>query len=189
MFIVTDVEVDGPVPGQNSMLSFASVAVSADGAILDDFSAALSPLPDATADPLTLAWLRGQPAVWQSVTDGARTPSDVMTDYVAWIRAFQAEPVFTAHPLAMDGPWIDHYLRRFTGIRLLKGPWQGERLFYDGGLCLRSYAAGRLGWPLRRCTAENYDPDWLGGHAHTHRAIDDATGYAHLLAHLLARSP
>lgn len=86
----------------------------------------------------------------------------------------------------MDGPWLDHYLRRFAGIRLLKGPWQGQRLFYHGGLCLRPFAAGRLGWPLRRCTPEDYGPDPLGGHAHTHCALDDARGYAHLLKHLLA---
>ncbi|MEM8848409.1 MAG: DNA polymerase III subunit epsilon [Pseudomonadota bacterium] len=187
MFIVTDIECDGPIPGENSMLSFASVAVDPDGTVVDHFNATLTPLPEAIADPLTLAWLRGQPAVWQSVTDGARDPATVLRDYVAWVRAFQAEPVFTAHPLAMDGPWLDYYLRRFTGIRLLKGPWRGERLFHDGCLCLRSFAAGRLGWPLRQCAPENYDLRWLGGQPHTHRAVDDATGYAHLLSHLLRR--
>ena len=45
--VVKHVEVDGPLPGQNSMLSFASVAVHEDGRIGDRFDAVLSPLPDA----------------------------------------------------------------------------------------------------------------------------------------------
>ena len=31
VYIVTDIECDGPTPGANSMIAFASVAVGADG--------------------------------------------------------------------------------------------------------------------------------------------------------------
>jgi inhibitor of KinA sporulation pathway (predicted exonuclease) len=31
----------------------------------------------------------------------------------------------------------------------------------------------------------HYPAEWLGGHDHSHRAIDDARGYAHLLTLLL----
>ncbi len=33
--------------------------------------------------------------------------------------------------------------------------------------------------------ADGPTPGWLGHHNHTHRAIDDAHGYASLLAHLM----
>lgn len=189
IYIVTDVEVDGPVPGENSMLSFASVAVSHDGSECGTFNAVLAPLPDAAPDADTLTWIKAQPGLHTALTQNARDPADVMDAYVTWVRSLGAEPVFAAHPLAMDGLWIDHYLKAFAGLRLLKGPWHGERLFYDGGLCIRSFAAGRLGRPLRLCAPEHYDPSWMGGHAHTHRALDDARGYATLLRHLLSAVP
>jgi hypothetical protein len=34
---------------------------------------------------------------------------------------------------------------------------------------------------------ETLPPEWFGDIAHTHRAIDDARGYAHLLGVLLRR--
>jgi hypothetical protein len=164
IYVVTDVEVDGPVPGENSMLSFASVAVDHFGVIIDAFEAVLVPLEDAVSDPATIAWLKSQPLVLAAATENASPPGDVIPRFVQWVRTLPGEPIFTAHPLQMDAPWLDFYLRRFAGIRLLKGPWIGERLFYEGGFCLRSFASGRLGWPLRQ------------------------TGYAHLLGHLMKKS-
>ena len=184
-YVVTDVEVDGPVPGENSMLSFASVAVDSQGQVLDEFAAVLSLLENAVPDPETMAWFQTVPEAFAAATENPRPPADVMQQYVDWVRSLKGDPIFAAHPLAMDGSWIDYYLRHFTGIRLLKGPWAGERLFYSGGFCLRSYAAGVLRRPLWTCNPEDYPAEVLGGHQHSHRAIDDARGYAHLLSYLL----
>jgi hypothetical protein len=46
-YVSTDIESDGPIPGVNSMLSFASVALDGDGRELATFSANLEPLPGA----------------------------------------------------------------------------------------------------------------------------------------------
>ena len=46
-------------------------------------------------------------------------------------------------------------------------------------------AAGRLGWTLWDCATDRYPPEWLGDHPHSHQAIDDARGYAHLLITLM----
>ncbi len=186
VYVVTDVEVDGPTPGENSMLSFASVVVNEKGEEIDDFQAVLGTLEGATADELTIAWFKSQSEAYAAATDNPQPADEVIARYAGWVKSLPGDPIFVAHPLAMDGPWIDFYLRRFANIRLLKGPWIGDRLFYAGGLCLRSYAAGKLGWPLWECTPENYPPKWLGHCRHTHKAIDDARGYANLLAHLLA---
>jgi hypothetical protein len=188
VYVVTDVEVDGPTPGENSMLSFASVAVDAGGRQVGAFSATLSPLENARPDPDTMAWFNRNPAALAAATRDPRPPSEVVAGYVAWVRGLAGEAVFVAHPLLMDAPWIDHYLRRFAGIRLLKGPWKGERLFHAGALCLRSFVAGRLGLPLWRCDPEIYPAEWMGHVPHTHDAVDDATGYAHLLAYAMARA-
>jgi hypothetical protein len=53
---------------------------------------------------------------------------------------------------------------------------------------LRSYAAAVLNRPPAEVTSARLPPEWLGDIEHTHRAIDDARGYAHLLTVLLNRT-
>jgi len=186
IYIVTDVEIDGPTPGKNSMMSFASVATNAGGVEIDVFEAVLAPLNGASPDPLTIEWFQSQPEALAAATTNPQAPEEVMSRYVSWIRNLQGKPIFTSHPLALDGPWIDFYLQHFAGTKLLEGPWIEGRLFYDAEFCLKSFAAGRLGWPLSRCKPEHYDPAWMGNQPHTHKAIDDARGYANLLRYLLS---
>src|SRR4051794_9930572 len=50
VYVVTDIEVDGPWPGPNSMRSFASVAVTLDGTEHGRFEAVLEELPGAAPD-------------------------------------------------------------------------------------------------------------------------------------------
>ena len=52
-FVVTDIETDGHSPLRNSMLSFASVAVTYDGTVVDEFETVLERRPDREPDPLT----------------------------------------------------------------------------------------------------------------------------------------
>lgn len=184
-YVVTDVEFDGPVPGRNSMLSFASVAVTPDGRTIGEFESVLARLDDASADQETMAFWQTQPMAYAAATSNPRPPDVEMQRFVQWVRNLPGEAIFAAHPLALDGPWIDFYLQRFTSERLMEGPWRPQRLFRTAPLCLMSFAAGRLGWSLWNCDVPNYPPDWLGRHEHTHRAIDDARGYGQLLAFLM----
>ncbi len=188
VYIVTDIEADGPTPGRNSMISFASVAVTADGVEKGVFEAVLAPLPGAEHDPDTYAWFQTQPQAWAAATTDPRPADQVMADYVAWIRAFAVGRVFTAFPIAFDGPWIDYYLRRFTLYAVVQGHYAGDRLFDSSGLCLRSFAAAVTGRAPWDCQPTSFPPGWLGDHEHTHRAIDDARGYAHLLGVLMRMS-
>lgn len=185
VYVVTDAEFDGPTPGRNSLLSFASIALAADGQLLGEFEAVLQPLPQASPDPFTLAWFRGQPEAWAAATRDPQPPEQVMPAFVAWVRSLPGLPVFAAHPLALDGAWLDYYLQRFTAERLLEGPWRPDRLFKAPGLCIASCLAGRLGRPMSRCDVRHYPAHWLGDQAHSHRALDDARGYAALLGKLL----
>ena len=56
IYISTDIETDGPIPGPNSMLSFASAAFMPDKTMIGTFSANLHVLPGAAGDPKTMAW-------------------------------------------------------------------------------------------------------------------------------------
>jgi DNA polymerase III epsilon subunit-like protein len=184
IYVVTDIEADGPDPGRHSMLSFASVAVQS-GAPIAEFEAVLQPLPEMTTDPDTARWWLTEPEAYKAATENAEPAAAVMSQFVSWVRNLAGPAVFTAHPLAFDGPWIDYYLKRFEDTRLISGPWAGPKLFIGPGLCLRSYIAGRAGLEIGAVSASGqrvkYPADWLGHHPHTHRAIDDARGYASLL--------
>ena len=187
-YLVTDIEATGFRPGRHSMLSFATVAVSESGAELGRFEAVLAELPDATWDAGTRAWFeRNEPEALAAATADPRDPGSVMADFVAFVLALPGPRIFTAHPLAFDGSWIDHYLRRYTEHQLLDGLYAADPLFHDS-LCLRSYAAAVTGRFVGEVSASTLPSEWLGDVPHTHRAIDDAVGYAHLLVELLRRT-
>jgi hypothetical protein len=181
IYIVTDIECDGGTPGQHSMIAFASVATRETGGTLSEFEAVLAPLSGATTDPRTMAWWAKRPEALAAATDNPVDAAVVMTRFAEWVKNLREPCIFTAHPLAFDGSWMDFYLRRFTPYAVLQGHYEEPKLFHSTGLCLRSYAASVMGKPIPDCDVETYPPEWLGNHEHTHRAIDDARGYAHLL--------
>ena len=188
LYFVTDIECSGFWPGRNSMISFASVAVTGAGEERGRFEAVLAELPGAGWDPGTRAWFEDdEPAALAAATTDPRDPADVMSDFVRFVGSLSGPRIFAAHPVAFDGLWIDHYLRRFTPYGLCQGPYARDGVF-DDTLCLRSYAAAVTGRYVGDVSAVTLPPAWLGEVPHTHRAIDDAVGYANLLAELFRRT-
>src|SRR5947209_4517029 len=78
VYVVTDIEVDGPWYGANSMRSFASVARTDDGRELGTFEAVLEPLPGAVPNPHTLVWFQTEPAAWAAATVDPKPAAAVM---------------------------------------------------------------------------------------------------------------
>ncbi len=187
-YIVVDVETDGPVPGQNSMLALGAVACDADGRETGSFVRTLQPAPGATPDIGTMAWWSTEPEAWAAVTADAASPHAVITAFVEWVEAMPKPVVFVAHPIAFDGIWMDWYLRRFAGLHLLAPPRAARRLFEGSGLDLPSLARGVLGLGLVACTRKEYPPELYGDMPHSHEPLDDARGYARLLQRLLQRA-
>ena len=66
IYLSTDIETDGPIPGPHSMLSFASAAFLPDKTLVSTFSANLHLLDDATGDPKTMAWWGQNKAAWDA---------------------------------------------------------------------------------------------------------------------------
>ena len=188
IYVVTDIEVDGPWPGPNSMRSFASVAVSFDGTEHGRFEAVLEPLPGAAPDEKTLAWFAGFPEAWAAATTDPEPAPAVMAAWTGWVKSLPGRRAFAASPLGFDGPWFDYYLRRYTPYGLLQGPDESDRLFDGPGLCIRSYAAAATGRHIADATPADLPPEWFGHVEHTHKAIDDAIGYANLLVTLAGRT-
>jgi hypothetical protein len=187
-FVVTDIESDGHNPMESSMLSFASVACDVTGKVLDEFEAVLAPRPDRKPDPNTMAWWATQPEAWKHATENPEAPQIVMPRYAEWVESLPGFRVFAAAPMIFDGPWIDHYLWTYAGTRVLGGPYKTRQIFRGGGVCLYTMAgtlrgAEYLKWGMQRVPAE-----WYGNIVHTHKAIDDARGFANVLAKLFSIS-
>ena len=127
---------------------------------------------------------RAHPEAWSAATTNPEDPEVVMSRFADWVLGFEGGRSFAARPLAFDGIWMDHYLREFAGYHLLDSAHLGKQLFSASALDLGSYMSGIFG---RTKPPMDLDipKDWLGDHPHTHRAIDDARGYAFFLSRLL----
>src|SRR3954471_21909909 len=102
IYVSTDVETDGPIPGPHSMLSFASAAYRPDKALVSTFSANLQTLPGASGHPETMAWWQTQPEAWAEARRDPQDPAAAMRSYVAWLKGLPGAPVFVAYPAGFD---------------------------------------------------------------------------------------
>jgi hypothetical protein len=82
IYVSTDIEADGPIPGPHSMLSFASAAYLPDKKLHGSYSANLVTLPGAAGDPRTMDWWKTKPEAWAACRANAREPAEVMPEYV-----------------------------------------------------------------------------------------------------------
>jgi hypothetical protein len=100
IYVSTDVETDGPIPGPHSMLSFASAAYTADKKLVTCFEANLHTLPDASGNAETMAWWKTQPEAWDSHRLNLQEPEAAMKAYLAWLKALPGKPVFVGYAKA-----------------------------------------------------------------------------------------
>lgn len=176
IYVSTDIEADGPIPGPNSMLSFASAAFLADKTLLGTFEANLITMPDARGDAKTMAWWETQPEAWAACRTNTREPAAVMPEYVAWLKALHGKPVFVAYPAAYDFMFVYWYLMRFAG----------ESPFSHSALDIKTYAMSILGKDYRESTKRNMPKNWFDNRPHTHVALDDALGQGVLFCNMMA---
>jgi hypothetical protein len=160
------------------------VVVREDGEFCGEFDAVLAPREDRVPDQRTMEFWKSQPQAWAAATTNARQPALVMREFVAWIRSYPGLRSFAARPLMFDGLWIDTYLRTFADCYLLDLPYWGNNVFNGGTLDIGTYVSGVFGRTDPHTGDIRFPAEWLGNHDHTHRAIDDARGYASLLAKL-----
>lgn len=176
IYLSTDVESDGPIPGPHSMLSFASAAYSADKRLVSTFSANLETLDGAAPHPQTAAWWATQPEAWAACRTALEAPGAAMRRYVDWIATLDGKPVFVAYPTGFDFLFVYWYLMRFVGA----SP------FSHSALDMKSYAMALLGTDYRASTKRNMPRTWFDELPHTHVALDDAIEQGALFCNMLA---
>ena len=177
IYISTDVETDGPIPGPHSMLSIGAAAYTADKQLLSTFSANLETLPGATGHPDTMAWWQTEPDAWAACRTNLQSPELAMKSFLAWVKSLPGKPVFVAYPVAFDFMFVYWYLIRFTG----------ESPFAHSALDIKTLAMVLLQRPYRDSTKRNMPPHWFdAGLPHTHTALDDAIEQGALFCNILA---
>lgn len=178
IYISTDVETDGPIPGPHSMLSLGSAAYSADKQIISTFEANLELLPGASPHPTTAAWWATQPAAWEACRKNPQPPQQAMHDYAAWVKSLPGRPVFVAYPAGFDFLFVNWYLIRFTG----------ESPFGHAALDMKSFAMALLKKNFRDTTKNSIPKAWFDPLPHTHIALDDAIEQGALFCNMLKAS-
>ncbi|UXI69856.1 3'-5' exoribonuclease domain-containing protein [Tahibacter amnicola] len=176
IYVSTDIEADGPIPGPHSLLSLASAAFTADGRLLDTFSVTLDTLPDATGHPDTMAWWATQPDAWEAARRETRPAAQAMASYHAWLLQLPGKPVFVGYPASYDFLFVYWYLMRFVG----------HSPFGHAALDIKTFAMSLMRRPFRSVTKRTMPRRWFAGtRAHTHVALDDAIEQGELFCHML----
>ncbi len=179
IYVSTDIEADGPIPGPHSMLSLGSAAYDADKTLVTTFSANLETLPGAAPHPRTEAWWKHFPEAWAACRTDIRSPQEVMPEYAKWVSELPGRAVFVGWPATWDFMWVYWYLVRYTD----------SRPFHEHGIDIRSYAMGMRKATFQR-TSRTYLPNrWFDDDLpHTHVALDDAIEQGALFCNMLAEN-
>lgn len=135
IYISTDIEADGPIPGPYSMLSLGSAAFTIDCDrnfkidLIDQFSVNLIELPGATRDPATMNFWEEHSEAWEENRRNVIDPKKAIKQYVKWLKCLPGNVVFIAWPATYDFTFVYWYLINFTK----------ESPFKWSGLDMRSY--------------------------------------------------
>lgn len=177
IYVSTDIETDGPIPGDFSMLSLASAAFQPDGSLLDTFSANLEPLPNASRHPKTMAFWQSEPEAWAQLQTNQREPGVAMAQYREWIAGLPGSPVFVAYPVGFDFTFVYWYLHHFTG----------DSPFSHSALDMKTMAMSILRRGYRDSSKKSWPKRWFSQErVHTHIALDDAIEQGLEFCHMLS---
>lgn len=178
VYVSTDVEADGKIPGKHSMLSFGSAAYTPEKTLVATFTANLHVLPGAVPDEKVMEWWKTEPGAWEECRRNQEDPAAVMLRYVNWFKELPGKPVFLSFPLAYDFMFMFWYCIYFTG----------ESPFGHRALDVRSFAMGVLRRQYGETRKEKLPREWFDQLPHTHRALDDAIAQGALFCNILKAS-
>ncbi|MBV9925005.1 MAG: 3'-5' exoribonuclease [Acidobacteria bacterium] len=177
IYVSTDVETDGPIPGVYSMLSIGSAAYLPDSNRPHaTFTANLETLPEASQHPDTMKWWKTQPEAWAACREDLEAPEAAMRRYLGWLKQLPGEPVFVAYPAAFDFMFVCWYLNRFAG----------ENPFGWHALDIKTFAMALTGRDFLDTVKRNMPRNWFDDLPYTHKAIDDAVSQGALFCNMLA---
>jgi hypothetical protein len=192
IYVSVDVEVDGPIPGQNSMLSLGAAAFIAPSTEpIDTFSVNFDTLDGAEQDPETMAWWRKeeQHHAWEAAHKEPQKVGVAIERLIAWVDGLpgiERKPsgavknaVFVGYPVGFDFTFTYWYLRRFG----TSSP------FGFSALDMESFAMPLLGTSFGETRIRNMPEAWIPkDRPLTHRAVEDAIRQGVIFMNMLAHS-
>jgi DNA polymerase III epsilon subunit-like protein len=148
-YVIVDVEADGPIPAEFSMVCFGAVLF--DEALDKTFYGQTRPVSDRFL-PEALAISGFSRAEHLGFAD----PKFVMEEFAAWLAGqTNGRPIFVSDNLAFDWQFINYYFHRFLG----RNPFgfSGRRIgdLYAG---LMKDASKASAWKKYRITPHTHDP-------------------------------
>lgn len=158
---MVDIEADGPIPGDYSMISLGAVLVRAD--LSTTFYAQMRPISEQwVPEALAPSGFRRE----ETYTFGE--PPDIMARFAAWIEENSVgRPMFISDNNGFDWMFVCWYFHHFLG----RNPFGHS-----------STNLGSLYKGLEKDCFKNFKH--LRKTAHTHHALEDAKGNAEALLHL-----
>lgn len=165
-YIMVDVETDGPIPGDFSMLAIGAIVV--ERPLYRFFKAHLRPISD-RFEPEALAV--GGFTREQTIKNPAfRPPHAVMREFAEWLHGLDIKkPVFIADNNGFDWQFVNWYFHHFNGTNPFGFSSQNLNSLYKG-LTKDVFAS----FKHLRQTAHDHDP------------LNDAMGNAEALLHMIA---
>jgi hypothetical protein len=177
IYFSNDIEADGPIPGQNSMLSCGFAAFTLDpsepngGHLIETWTANLELIEGAVQDPDTMKWWMETPekrkAYAQTRVD-LKTPEAAMLSLATWVEKLTSEhkgkATYVGYPATYDFLFTYWYLQRFAQ----RSPFGFQ------GFDMKTAAAIKLDIPFHKVGKRDMPEAWKGPEPHTHLAVDDA---------------
>lgn len=165
-YIVVDVESDGGLLGENSMVCFGAVIVDKEGKLDKTFYGRVRPISNNySIEALSISGFS------REEHETFEEPEQVMTRFADWLGTnCERQPVLISDNNGYDASWINYYFLRFYG----KNPfgWSSRRI---GDMFCGFFNDGKYQWKKHRKTK------------HTHNPIDDAKGNAEALLFLISK--
>ncbi|MFN8384531.1 MAG: 3'-5' exoribonuclease [Anaerolineales bacterium] len=160
-YIMVDVEADGPIPPDFSMICFGAVVV--DDALDKTFYGQLRPISDKwMPEKLEISGFS------REQTLGFDNPLEVMGRFNSWVKEYGSNrPIFISDNNGFDWQFINFYFHHFLG---------------DNPFGYSSTNLGSLYKGLVKDTFKNFKH--LRKTTHTHNPLDDAIGNAEVLLYM-----
>ncbi len=159
-YVMVDIEADGPIPGDYSMISFGAIAV--EPALDRVFSARLRPISERFV-PEALAvsgFSRAQTLAFEPALP-------VMQRFAAWVVGLRERPIFISDNNGFDWMFVCWYFHHFLGTNPFGHSSQNLGSLYKG---------------LVKDVTKSFKH--LRQTRHTHDPVDDARGNAEALLHM-----
>jgi len=200
IYISVDIESDGPIPGDYSMVSIgAAVAgyMTTDGEVVkldggdpqNQFYAEIKPISEQwIGEAFAIGLFTGfkgedLEAKRAYIVDHGLEPEEAMTAFSDWVAESISRhkarcAVFAAYPLGFDWMWTYWYLVKFSK--------NGSPFGHSRHIDIKSLYAGKAHATVSRSTKRNIPKAFIPATKHTHMALDDAIEQGELLMNLLA---